>query len=132
MISSSDHDLSEQRRSGGSQATPFLTGFSVGLFVGAAGYYLYATERGKKLREHVADEWKTAKVELAKGGVIHDANVSMRELFSEIIQKTFGGGRDVGRGSVKEAEEAPVKEVRKHRLIATGKSRARRVAKSAA
>jgi gas vesicle protein len=118
IAKTSNLELSELQESGASKATSFLTGFSVGLFVGAAGYYLYATDRGKKLREHVSDEWKTAKVELAKGGVIRDSDISMRELFAEVIQKMFVRGQ-----KVRQSPDSPVKEVRKHRLLASTKSK---------
>lgn len=73
------------------QSNSFLTGFALGLFAGAAGYYLYATDRGKKLREHLVSEWENAKVQLTKEGVIDRPNVSLREFVYEVMAKMFHG-----------------------------------------
>jgi gas vesicle protein len=63
----------------------FLTGFTVGLFAGAAGYYLFATEEGKKLRTNLVKEWDAAQAELAKQGIKPQA--SLREFFRELMEK---------------------------------------------
>lgn len=42
------------------QEGSFLTGFTVGLFAGAAGYYLFATKKGAKLRTQLSQEWQQA------------------------------------------------------------------------
>lgn len=39
----------------------FLTGFTLGIFAGAAGYYLFATDKGKKLRTELNKEWEQAR-----------------------------------------------------------------------
>jgi hypothetical protein len=80
-----------QEHQGVSQSNSFLTGFSFGLFVGAAGYYLYGTERGKKLREHMVSEFEAAKVQLVKEGIITRPEVSFREFVGDVLEKIFGG-----------------------------------------
>lgn len=95
------------------QSNSFLTGFAVGLFAGAAGYYLYATDRGKKLREHLVSEWQTAKVQLVKEGVIDRPDVSLREFIGEVMNKIFSH------------ESSTPDEVETHHLLAdnsTGKT----------
>lgn len=38
----------------------FVTGFAVGIFAGALGYYLFATDKGKKLTKIAQQEWREA------------------------------------------------------------------------
>lgn len=38
----------------------FVTGFALGIFAGGLGYYLFATEKGKKLAKIAQKEWKEA------------------------------------------------------------------------
>lgn len=45
---------------GSSDQGSFVTGFTIGLFAGAAGYFLFGTDRGKKLKKQIASEWQTA------------------------------------------------------------------------
>lgn len=42
----------------------FLTGFTLGIFAGAAGYYLFATDKGKKLRTELNQEWQQARAQV--------------------------------------------------------------------
>lgn len=53
----------DQQNSGQDQGS-FLNGFVVGLFAGAAGYFLFATDRGHSVREELAQEWQQAKSQL--------------------------------------------------------------------
>lgn len=44
----------------------FLNGFVVGLFAGAASYFLFATDKGATVREQLAEEWEQAKGQLTE------------------------------------------------------------------
>lgn len=44
----------------------FLTGFTLGLFAGATGYFLFGTDRGAKVRRELKTEWDQAQAGLAK------------------------------------------------------------------
>ncbi|MBD3279376.1 MAG: hypothetical protein GF390_01550 [Candidatus Pacebacteria bacterium] len=58
----------------------FLTGFSLGLFAGAAGFFLFATQDGRKTQKRLAAEWAQAKDKLAAEGLIEDPEASFKEL----------------------------------------------------
>ncbi len=42
----------------------FLTGFTLGIFAGATGYFLFGTDRGGKVREELKAEWTKAQAKL--------------------------------------------------------------------
>lgn len=65
----------------------FLTGFTVGLFAGAAGYFLFGTDKGKKVTERLSDEWENAKEKLADEGVIDNPNLSLREVVGQVLNQ---------------------------------------------
>lgn len=65
----------------------FASGFTLGMLVGAVGYYLFATDRGIKLRKTLLKEWEGAKEELAQKGTISDTNVTFREFVGELLNK---------------------------------------------
>lgn len=46
----------------------FVTGFTIGLFAGAAGYFLFATDKGQTVRAELVKEWQAAKKKLADEG----------------------------------------------------------------
>jgi hypothetical protein len=48
----------------------FTTGFTLGLFSGVVGYYLFGTKQGKKTRDKLAYEWDKAHQHLIDEGVI--------------------------------------------------------------
>ncbi len=48
----------------------FTTGFTLGLFSGVVGYYLFGTKQGKKTREKLAHEWGRAHQHLIDEGVL--------------------------------------------------------------
>lgn len=56
----------------------FLAGFTVGLFAGAAGYFLFGTDQGRKIKQQLAKEWQLARNTLPErsGGLVHYASVS--------------------------------------------------------
>ena len=39
----------------------FLTGLTLGVLLGVAGYYLFGTKQGRETREKISDEWAQAK-----------------------------------------------------------------------
>lgn len=71
----------------------FLSGLSIGLIGGAAGYFLFATDKGDKLRKRFAAEWqelqKIAKPELANK---QNNSESLRDLlgtfFNEMLEQS--------------------------------------------
>ena len=67
----------------------FVTGFTIGLFVGAAGYYLFATDKGAKLRKELVADWEEAKIHLVEEGVIENNHISLRQFLFDFLHKTF-------------------------------------------
>ncbi|HEX7018134.1 MAG TPA: YtxH domain-containing protein [Patescibacteria group bacterium] len=65
----------------------FLSGFTVGLFAGAAGYFLFGTDKGQKLTEKLSDEWESAKERLADEGVIDNPNMSLRQVVGQVLNQ---------------------------------------------
>jgi gas vesicle protein len=65
----------------------FLTGFSLGLFAGAIGYFLFGTDNGKKVRTDLNKEWNEAKEKLAEEGIIEDPHTSFRDMVSAFFNK---------------------------------------------
>ncbi|NCN03678.1 MAG: hypothetical protein GW942_01225 [Candidatus Pacebacteria bacterium] len=60
----------------------FIGGLALGMFAGAAGYFLFATKDGSTVRKKIEKEWQEAKVVLAEEGVIKDKNVKISDLIS--------------------------------------------------
>ncbi len=58
----------------------FLTGFALGVFAGAAGYFLFGTDRGHKVRRELQREWDTAKQDLQSRTEPESAEVAMLNL----------------------------------------------------
>jgi hypothetical protein len=48
----------------------FVPGFSLGLFSGVVGYYLFGTKRGEKTRKKLVSEWESAQQHLTDKGVL--------------------------------------------------------------
>ena len=61
----------------------FLGGLALGLFAGAAGYFLFATKDGAKIRRDVEKEWQSAKISLAEEGLIADKDLSISQMISD-------------------------------------------------
>jgi len=61
----------------------FIGGLALGMFAGAAGYFLFATKDGSKVRNKVEAEWKEAKVILAEEGLIKNKDVTISQLVGE-------------------------------------------------
>ncbi len=70
--------MADNRESGS-----FLTGFTVGIFAGAAGYFLFGTSRGQKMRERLAQEWNQARHEVDNGQF---SNLTIRDIISSAIK----------------------------------------------
>lgn len=68
----------------------FLTGFTVGLFAGAAGLFLFGTKDGEKVRRSLNQEWKQAKEKLAEDGVIENKDQTLREIVEGVFKKIQG------------------------------------------
>lgn len=54
------------QKSNNEQGGSFLSGLTLGLFAGAASYYLLGTKDGKKIREKLKTEWEEARGSLPK------------------------------------------------------------------
>lgn len=78
--------MSNQQNSNDSGS--FLTGLGLGLIGGAVGYFLFATDKGDKVRKQLAKEWKSHKVST---DTVSDGVTSLKqlagELFNDILQK---------------------------------------------
>lgn len=61
----------------------FLGGLVIGLFAGAAGYFLFATKDGQQMRKRVEREWESAKEALANDGIITDKDISLSTMISD-------------------------------------------------
>lgn len=63
----------------------FTTGFTLGILSGAAGFFLFATKQGKKVREELSQEWESARDQLKKDGVIENAKASLSETVKSVM-----------------------------------------------
>ena len=66
-----------------------MAGFSLGLIAGAAGYFLFATERGSKVRKQLIKEWEGATDQMVEEGVIASKDISIREFLSDLFENVF-------------------------------------------
>jgi hypothetical protein len=80
---SQSHHPYEVDNSGGS----FLSGFTFGLFAGAAGYFLFGTERGAKVRRQLEEEWRAAQSKMFSEGVIDAPTISLRDMLKDFVHK---------------------------------------------
>ncbi len=65
----------------------FLTGFTIGLFAGAAGYFLFGTDRGGKVRRELMTEWENARGELVERGIVENPRATLRELVKDAVEE---------------------------------------------
>jgi hypothetical protein len=68
----------------------FVNGFTVGLFAGALGYFLFGTNKGSKIRSTLVQEWESAQkeIELVSDKSLKSSSnnpVSIREVLGDII-----------------------------------------------
>jgi len=61
----------------------FLGGLALGLFAGAAGYFLFGTKDGEQVRKKIEKEWQDAKATLVDEGIIKSKDLSLKDLISE-------------------------------------------------
>jgi len=82
-------------KSGGS-VQPFITGLTVGAFIGAALALLYAPKKGKDLREDIADTVEDVSSKFRRAidtvketvsEIMDEGKVSGNELFQEAVAK---------------------------------------------
>ena len=66
------------------QSSTFLVGFTWGLIAGAAGYFLFGTDQGKKVRQQIAQEWNEQVDQLTETGA-RTEKVSLREAVVSFI-----------------------------------------------
>jgi gas vesicle protein len=78
---------SNQVTTQGTSQGSFLNGFIVGLFAGAAGYFLFGTKKGETIRHKINEEWEQAKVQLSDQGVIESSDMTIREFLASIVEK---------------------------------------------
>lgn len=71
----------------------FLTGFSLGLFAGAVGYFLFGTDKGKSFREDISQEWDEAKEKMVQEGVIENKDANLRDVINDLVSKVLGSQR---------------------------------------
>lgn len=71
------------------EQSSFVAGFSLGLIAGAAGYFLFATERGAKVRKQLITEWEGAKDQMVKEGVLPNKQVSIRQFLQNMFEEVF-------------------------------------------
>ncbi len=65
----------------------FVSGFTIGLFAGAAGYFLFGTKRGAQIRRQLAEEWEDAQEHLSREGMVQPG-VSLRDFFQDLLHTT--------------------------------------------
>jgi len=106
-----------------SDGNSFVTGFTVGLFIGAAGYYLFATEKGSKLRKQLVNEWEHAKVDLVNDGVIANPKITLREFIQDMLHKAFP---DVSKSTARNISNLVVEEADTLRKKAVNDSKAKK------
>ncbi len=66
----------------------FLNGFTIGLFAGAMGYFLFATDKGQKVRKQLNTEWEKARKELEDSGKIEKGKGTIKDILAELADKT--------------------------------------------
>lgn len=92
----------------------FVGGLALGMFAGAAGYFLFATKDGSTVRKKMEGEWKEAKVILAEEGVIKSKDVTI----SELVGEWFG----VETSKTSKKKTAPSKNSNKKQIAAKSKT----------
>ncbi len=75
----------------------FVTGFTVGLFAGAAGYFLFGTKQGSEMRKRMVEDWDNAKYRLAEEGIIEDPNESLGDFLRDLAHTAFSHPESVAR-----------------------------------
>jgi gas vesicle protein len=76
-------------------SSSFITGFTVGLFAGAAGYFLFGTKEGAKVRKQLVEDWEEAKEHLVEEGVLEHPEISLREFFRNVIDQAVNRTEEI-------------------------------------
>lgn len=66
----------------------FVAGFSLGLLAGAAGYFLFGTEKGARVRKQLVQEWEGAQEHLVREGALPD-KLNLREFLQHMFEEVF-------------------------------------------
>lgn len=69
--------------------TSFIGGFSLGLLAGATGFFLFATDRGKQVRQKINLVWQEASEDLSAQGFIDDPQESLRDFLQKTLTKCW-------------------------------------------
>lgn len=64
----------------------FINGFSIGLFAGAAAYFMFGTENGTKFRKQISKEWQSARAGMPDRGQGLTNYSTVRELLLHMKQ----------------------------------------------
>lgn len=63
----------------------FTSGFVLGILVGGAGLFLFATDEGKKIRQKINQEWLEAQDKMLEDGVIDEKVENFADLIKNIV-----------------------------------------------
>lgn len=66
----------------------FVAGFSLGLLAGAAGYFLFGTEKGAKVRKQLVEEWEGAQEHLINEGALPE-KLNLRQFLQNVFEEVF-------------------------------------------
>jgi len=76
------------------QGSTFVTGFTMGILAGVAGYLLLSSDEGKKTLKKIKKEWQIAQEELLKQGSIKK-HWDIRKLINQIFQNIETGFSEI-------------------------------------
>lgn len=105
-------------QSDSSHQDSFINGFTLGICAGAAGYFLYGTEQGKKLRLKLHKQWKAAQFDLQETAP-ELAATSLQDVF-ELVKKTLNQAAISAPEPVKEVKKTSPRTVKKPSTIFKG------------
>jgi hypothetical protein len=85
----------------------FLGGFTMGLFAGAAGYFMFGTQKGKKLRERLTEEWENARMEVGERSL---PNLSFRDMLGSLMNTFQASTSEPEKSSAKKTVKSASKD----------------------
>lgn len=91
----------------------FLTGLTMGMVAGAAGYFLFGTKDGKKIRHKLGKEWDTAKLHLLTQGTIDNPQLTLRDVVKEFIDAMAPDSEKTARTAANKAKNPAKKSSKK-------------------
>lgn len=65
----------------------FLSGVTVGVLLGVAGYYLFGTKEGKNVRDKVVTEWQKAEKKIGNSPALETASEYWQTAFGTIAKE---------------------------------------------